>query len=59
MLVVGKCGGVMLMEIKQPGETLNEREIIFHRMYPGRVSIAQTAEQAITIMRNFDEEALE
>jgi len=45
---------VMLMEIKTPGEGLNENEIIFHGNYPGPICIVYDEQDAIDRMQAFD-----
>jgi AmiR/NasT family two-component response regulator len=45
---------VMLMEIKTPGEGLNENEIIFHLNYPGPICIVYSEQEAVDQMQEFD-----
>jgi AmiR/NasT family two-component response regulator len=55
LLVCGKQDErVMLMEIKTPGEGLNENEIIFHLNYPGPICIVYSEQEAINQMQCFD-----
>jgi len=48
-LIVG-CpeGSTYLIEVKMPGEGLNEKEFIFHRDWPGRIYISHSVEEAIS-----------
>jgi hypothetical protein len=47
---------VMLIEVKMPGEHLNDKERIWHAAYPGRATIAHSPEQAVELMQQFDSE---
>jgi len=57
LLVVGKCGLVVLMEIKTPGEKLDAAEIKFHAAYTGRICIVYSVDEAQEVMYAFDKEA--
>jgi len=40
-------GSTYLVEVKVPGECLNEREFEFHRDWPGSIYISHSIEDAI------------
>ncbi len=54
LLVVSKSRRVVLMEIKQRGESLNRDERDFHEVYPGPICIAHSSQEAVDIMAKFD-----
>jgi len=54
LLVVSKTGLVQLIEVKMPGEHLTYDEAIFHQVYPGRVCVCHSAEEAIGVMELLD-----
>jgi hypothetical protein len=41
-------GSTYLVEVKMPGEGLNEKEFIFHRDWPGQIYISHTVEEALS-----------
>jgi hypothetical protein len=49
-LLVGYRGVNYLIEVKRPGETMNKRELFWHVEWEGPVEIAQSPEQALTII---------
>ena len=40
-------GNTYLVEVKVPGEGLNEREFLFHESWPGWIVIVHSVEEAI------------
>ena len=59
LFVVSKAdtSRVMLMEVKGRAGRLTDDEKIFFSMYPGRVCVVRSPEEAIETMLNFDSEA--
>ena len=47
---------VMLLEVKGRAGRLTDDEKIFFSMYPGRVCVVRSPEEAIETMQNFDQE---
>lgn len=61
LLVVSKTDSsrILLIEVKVPGEHLNDNEKIWHAAYPGRATIARSGAEAVELMKSFDCEAME
>lgn len=60
LLVISKHDNsrALLIEVKMPGEKLNDKERAWHAAYPGRATIAHSAETAVFMMQQFESEAM-
>jgi hypothetical protein len=50
-LIVGYPGGNLLMEVKQPGQSLNALQLEWHRRWRGDVAVVESAEEALAELR--------
>ena len=59
LFVVSKAdtSRVMLLEVKGRAGRMTDDEKIFFSMYPGRVRVVRSPEEAIETMLNFDQES--
>lgn len=53
VLIDGATDKLALVEVKMPGEHLTSRQKIFHRWWPGKIHIAYTESDAVTIYRYY------
>lgn len=51
LLAYSTQSGYVLLEVKMPGEKLNEDQERFHRQWPGRIHVVETIDDALRAVR--------